>query len=153
MSEPKKCPFCGSKAEIHESSALGEVIKFVYCPNENCHFHHRTASVSDWNTRPIEDALNKRIAELQKDNDDFCSQLSDYEHKMIELFDLALDYENSAERAESERDEARAMIEQLIEAIESGCYIQLSPELEVEKIQEWYAKMEAIIAEWKEMQK
>jgi len=65
-------------------------------------------------------------------------------------FDKAFD---ELDKAKSERDEARVMVERLIEAIESGCYIQLSPELEVEKIQEWYAKMEALAAEWKEMQK
>jgi len=64
-SEPKPCPFCGSKAKKHKYTMLGEDFKVAYCPNEDCYFHHRTASVADWNTRPIEDALDKRIAELE----------------------------------------------------------------------------------------
>jgi len=61
----KACPFCGSKAKKHKYTMLGEDFKVAYCPNEDCYFHHRTASIADWNTRPIEDELRKRIAELE----------------------------------------------------------------------------------------
>lgn len=46
MSELKPCPFCGPESE-HDCS---------------CEIH---ISVVKWNTRPIEDALAKRIAELE----------------------------------------------------------------------------------------
>ena len=135
----KACPFCGSKAKKHKYTILGEDFKVAYCPNENCHFHHRTASVADWNTRPIEDALNKRIEQLQKDNDDFCSQLSDLTSEKDELFDEALEYK-------SERDEARAMVERLIAEIDKhkGGYPVAGDN--------WYGmgNLHTLVAEWKE---
>lgn len=54
---------------------------------------------------------------------------------------------------EAERDEAEAMVERLIEAVESGERIQIFPESDIKTLQEWYAKMETIIAEWKEREK
>ena len=55
MSELKPCPFCGSSNVATEKS-----LDLAYC--DNC-----CAESNDdvWNTRPIEDALNKRIAELE----------------------------------------------------------------------------------------
>jgi hypothetical protein len=47
VSELKPCPFCGPESE-HDCS---------------CEIH---ISVVKWNTRPIEDALAKRIAELEE---------------------------------------------------------------------------------------
>jgi hypothetical protein len=107
MTELKPCPFCGSEAGRREHCIFGEVVEFAYCPNENCSFRHRTASVTDWNTRPIEDAILARAEQLE------------------------------------------AMVERLVEAIESGAYLQVSPDPDIEGIQNWYAKTEAIIAEWK----
>ncbi len=72
------CPFCGGKAitatfldyddldymafEVNDSESIdGEVT----CENERC-ISGWYLSPKDWNTRPIEDALNKRIAELSQ---------------------------------------------------------------------------------------
>ena len=77
MSELKPCPFCGGKAvtstfldwddleympiEVNDSESIdGEVT----CENERC-INGWWLSQKDWNTRPIEDALNARIAELE----------------------------------------------------------------------------------------
>jgi BMFP domain-containing protein YqiC len=62
MSELKKCPFCGRQP--YESGG------YVSCHTELCLAnadYHEPAigSITDWNTRPIEDALNARIAELE----------------------------------------------------------------------------------------
>jgi hypothetical protein len=47
-------------------------------------------------------------------------------------------------------EKAEAMVERLIEAVESGERIQIFPESDIKTLQEWYAKVETIIAEWKE---
>ena len=54
MSELKPCPFCGGEAEL----CYSEVDTFC----RKCNVMQETEL---WNTRPIEDALNKRIAELE----------------------------------------------------------------------------------------
>ena len=53
--ELKPCPFCGS-ADIRTEPG----INLNYC--DKC---SAEANIEHWNTRPIEDALNKRIAELE----------------------------------------------------------------------------------------
>jgi len=79
MSENKlrPCPFCGGKAitatfldyddldymafEVNDSESIdGEVT----CENERC-INGWYLSPKDWNTRPIEDALESRLAELE----------------------------------------------------------------------------------------
>ena len=52
--ELKPCPFCGGEAEL----CYSEVDTFC----RKCNVMQETEL---WNTRPIEDALNKRIAELE----------------------------------------------------------------------------------------
>jgi len=59
MSELKPCPFCGS-ADIRTEPG----INLNYC--DKC---SAEANIEHWNTRPIEDALNKRIAELEAEID------------------------------------------------------------------------------------
>ena len=54
MSELKPCPFCGGEAEL----CYSEVDTFC----RKCNVIQETEM---WNTRPIEDALNARIAELE----------------------------------------------------------------------------------------
>ena len=55
MSELKPCPFCGGTKICTEKG-----INLNYC--DNC---SAESNVEHWNNRPIEDALNKRIAELE----------------------------------------------------------------------------------------
>jgi len=64
--ELKPCPFCGDKPHIH----LENGVKYGSCINSDCiadaSWHEPLAgSETDWNTRPIEDALTARIAELE----------------------------------------------------------------------------------------
>jgi hypothetical protein len=59
MSEIKACPFCGGTKICTEKS-----INLNYC--DNC---SAESNVEQWNTRPIEDALNARIAELEAEID------------------------------------------------------------------------------------
>ena len=61
--ELKPCPFCGSR-DIDDEP----VLCMVYCTN--CDAQINSTEV-DWNTRPIEDALNARIAELEGESERF----------------------------------------------------------------------------------
>ncbi len=57
MSELKPCPFCG---------AMPEKLRTGYmCSTLGCALQENTVSEKEWNTRPIEDALTARIAELE----------------------------------------------------------------------------------------
>ncbi len=56
--ELRPCPFCGGKNVL--STELQDGLPFIaycQCGAEN--------EAENWNTRPIEDALKKRIAELE----------------------------------------------------------------------------------------
>jgi predicted S18 family serine protease len=56
MSELKPCPFCGTTDKVQDNK---------YAETTICEMCGAEIYASYWNTRPIEDALNKRIAELQ----------------------------------------------------------------------------------------
>lgn len=74
LNELKPCPFCGGKAE--EDTHIGGVICENYCTNPNTFDGGGGVWTADWNTRPIEDALNARIAKLvnlvEVQHDDNC---------------------------------------------------------------------------------
>jgi len=64
MSEIKPCPFCGSSnttLDYYEISCPQELGTIVVC--NDCGASAK--SIVDWNTRPIEDALNARIVQLE----------------------------------------------------------------------------------------
>jgi len=58
MSELKPCPFCGGTKICTEKG-----INLNYC--DSC---SAEANIEHWNTRPIEDELRARIAELETEN-------------------------------------------------------------------------------------
>ena len=72
----KPCPFCGGNDIVYE-----EALSVTYC--NDCGGELDEGFGSDWNTRPIEDALQSRIAELEKD-------LSNKEIEYTDLWDDAL---------------------------------------------------------------
>lgn len=56
--ELRPCPFCG---------AMPEKLRTGYmCSTLGCALQENTVSEKEWNTRPIEDALRARIAELEE---------------------------------------------------------------------------------------
>ena len=66
----KNCPFCGSEKR---EDGYG-----VECKNRQCVTNRLDISSTEaWNTRPIEDALQARIDELEKELSDarFCMAL------------------------------------------------------------------------------
>ena len=64
MSELKPCPFCGGEAEL----CYSEVDTFC----RKCNVIQETEM---WNTRPIEDELRARIAELEAESDQLTARL------------------------------------------------------------------------------
>lgn len=58
MIDLKPCPFCGEMP-------MGEDDRYM-CSRLGCVMQEETISAKEWNTRPIEDALNARIAELEE---------------------------------------------------------------------------------------
>ena len=65
MSELKPCPFCGSE-QPQDSKDDGNV-PYEFGMSRSCNSCSAAVNLG-WNTRPIEDALNARIAELEADN-------------------------------------------------------------------------------------
>ena len=65
MSELKPCPFCGGVAQVNTWTMHGITESRCFCSNSDCPNSVRTVALEQWNTRPIEDALNARIAELE----------------------------------------------------------------------------------------
>lgn len=60
----KACPFCGKKPNPNWTDE-----SYIECTNRKCSVYGYGMSTGDWNTRPIEDELRKRIAELEAEND------------------------------------------------------------------------------------
>jgi hypothetical protein len=71
----KPCPFCGEKATIEDCSYYDEKKSWsAMCGNPSCFAYtetHKTKSlaIERWNKRPIEEALQKRIEELEAERD------------------------------------------------------------------------------------
>jgi hypothetical protein len=67
----KPCPLCGDDAEMHYEKLCGTTIYMVKCSADKCQcqemgWHEtETDATNVWNTRPIDDALQARIAELE----------------------------------------------------------------------------------------
>ena len=71
MSELKPCPFCGEPADDRYN-------RLAKCSNKSCLMNHWVDDEDffiddDWNTRPIEDELRARIAELEEEIDQLTS--------------------------------------------------------------------------------
>ena len=62
MSELKPCPFCGGN-----NLTIERLMYVVFCNDCGAEMSGN-APLGNWNTRPIEDALNARIAELEAEN-------------------------------------------------------------------------------------
>ena len=69
MSELKLCSYCKSVPQANTWTLHGITETRYFCPNPDCPHSVRTVRLEQWNTRPIEDDLRKRIAELEAGND------------------------------------------------------------------------------------
>lgn len=77
--ELKQCPFCGTPAKQITMGSPG-----VTCPKGCCYMFRDTRENANaaWNTRPIEDELNRRIAELESIVDKFAEAGTDLYHRV-----------------------------------------------------------------------
>ena len=75
----KTCPWCGheAKAKVVDGETL------YNCLNIDCPTGHWTP-LKVWNTRPIEDALRLRIAELEAENDILKDHLREAKNILID---------------------------------------------------------------------
>lgn len=64
--ELRPCPFCGTLPQANAWIFRGISETRYFCPNQECPLSVRTVTLEEWNTRPIEDALEARIAELEE---------------------------------------------------------------------------------------
>ena len=65
MNELKLCSYCKSVPQANTWTLHGISETRYFCPNPECPHSVRTVTLEDWQTSPIEVALNKRIAELE----------------------------------------------------------------------------------------
>ena len=89
MSELKPCPFCGEPADDRYN-------RLAKCSNKKCLMNYWIEDDADfyiregWNTRPIEDNLNARIAELEAE----IERLSQLLHDEMSQLEIATDLGN-----------------------------------------------------------
>ena len=75
MSEQlKPCPLCGAMPD--------KLLTGYMCSTLGCALQENTVSEKEWNTRPIEDALNARNAELEKILDQFVNAGTNLYHRV-----------------------------------------------------------------------
>ena len=66
--ELRPCPFCGNTDLEVCTSPTNSKKKYIRCRNDLCHYGAYTQKIDremGWNKRPIEDALQARIDELE----------------------------------------------------------------------------------------
>ena len=69
MSELKLCSYCKSVPQANTWTLHGISETRYFCPNQECPHSVRTVTLEEWQTRPIEDELNNRIAELEAEHE------------------------------------------------------------------------------------
>ena len=100
----KACPFCGTKPKHVRGGDDGDGF-IIFCNCGACRDFVQYDLTEAWNRRPLEDALQKRIAELERTVDDLLGDLAQS--------DRASDAARIAE-LEDERDKLRAAMENII---------------------------------------
>ena len=105
MSELKPCPFCGGEAQVNTWTMHGITESRCFCSNSDCPNSVRTVAFEQWNNRPIEDALEARIAELEESDKHWAGNVKVC-MQLIERYESDI-AENDALQARAEKAEAR----------------------------------------------
>ena len=136
MSELKKCPFCGKMPKVNSWTMHGIAEQRCFCDNEQCPVYlSKTIALDDWNTRPIEDALNARIAELEA---------AQRWHVVKECNDVATPIDVALRKRIAKLE---AVIDQLIEAGEKMFTAVIAAAVPYDEgMREW----DKIVNDWKE---
>ena len=87
MSELKPCPFCNIPPASKTSKIDGK--EYYSCLVADCP-NGSWLTADEWNTRPIEDALTARIAELEAEN----NRLAELLHNELSSVEIATDLGN-----------------------------------------------------------
>lgn len=66
MSELKPCPFCGNGDAINIVSGGWHLVRCFYCGFLSNSHYKREDAIKDWNTRPTEDALTAKLADIRR---------------------------------------------------------------------------------------
>ena len=137
MSELKRCPFCGGTKICTEKG-----INLNYC--DNC---SAESNVEHWNTRPIEDALNARIAELEAENVGLKERVAMLDVTAVFKSLGEMRYIEQTNRLHTRIAELEAVIDQLIEAGEKMFTAVIAAAVPYDEgMREW----DKIVNDWKE---
>ena len=97
MSELKLCSYCKSVPQANTWTLHGITETRYFCPNPDCPHSVRTVRLEQWNTRPIEDELQKRIDKIKEVNkvlEDICEILRKENKRLFsKVFSNAYDKE------------------------------------------------------------
>jgi hypothetical protein len=116
MSELKPCPFCGNELPVHYIAMQNRYVQLISCPScyatISCNkFLSDRDALATWNSRPIEDALNARIAELEAENAEL--------KERVAMLDVTAVYKSLGEMGYIDQvDKLNARIAELKEVIE-----------------------------------
>ena len=103
MKELKPCPFCGGSNLEIASSPTNPRLMYIRCKSDACPYGSWSNKVdrdTGWNTRPIEDSLQKRVEELEKEKAElqksanYCpeqKQTDHYEERMQKIREIIKD--------------------------------------------------------------
>lgn len=130
--ELRPCPFCGAMP-------MGQDDRYM-CSTLGCVMQEDTISAENWNTRPIEDALNARTAELSQ----AVGLITTLKPTMVMDTDHPLDMAKEVEVYVSARiAELEGFINRLIEA---GDAMSNAQSMWVAEEDKW----DALVKDWKE---
>lgn len=107
MSELKPCPFCEKTSALDSDKNTSETfsVKCFYCGGEISSFATKELAIEAWNTRPLEDELNKQIEGQKKligQLGEALSIIDGYELEILDsdipLHDALIDYKEWKEK-------------------------------------------------------
>ena len=83
--ELKPCPFCGSTEIRYGYGTLFPVVWCFKCDSQVEDVDEVDNAIELWNTRPIEDALQARIAELEWNNSELTDENKELNQRVTEM--------------------------------------------------------------------
>jgi len=89
--ELKPCPFCGNTEKLDiDLIPADTVFYFIHCPKfstEGPADLGVSGAIAQWNTRPLEDALAAKVADIERDNADLFAARKVAEDRVAELLE------------------------------------------------------------------